>query len=316
MERLARITRHLHEGQGRGANGVAMKKCSATLAAAEKETDTVLFEVLEGDIGLITLNRPARGNALTQRMQVEYFDALDRANADPAVKVIVVTGQGRHFCVGAEMELLKTIGQKDKQQVGKPLSRPVDQIQALGIPKPIICAVNGSVAGLGMVLALCADVRFCTRHGKWTTAFAKRGLVAEYGISWILPRIVGVSHALDLLLSSRVVQGDEAKDLGLVSKVFDTKEQLLAEALKYARDMARLCSPASMVEMKSQVYADFLKNQLEANEDAKQLMAKSFKHPDVVEGVKSYNEKRDPVFQGLGYGRIKDQPLNGDKVSL
>jgi len=279
---------------------------ASALQASEEEKDQILYEKKDGGIALITLNRPKRLNALTGKMQALYFDLLEQARDDPEVKVIIVTGGPRYFSAGAEMELLKTIGKGgDQQVVNQKPPRNTRQNQALRIPKPIIGCISGA-AGLGFVLAMHADIRFATAKGKWTTAFAKRGLVVEHGLSTTLSRIIGVSNALDILLSSRVFLGEEAKELGLVSKVFDNYDAMMAHAIAYAQEMAANASPASMAAMKSQVYRHFNMDIDDAYAESEDLMKKSFKHPDSKEGVASYVEKRKPAFQGLAFGRIED----------
>ena len=168
----------------------------------------------------------------------------------------------------------------------------------LSIPKPVIAAINGPCAGIGLVLAIMCDVRFADAHAKFTTAFARRGLVAEHGISWMLPRLIGPARALDLLLSGRVLLGAEAAQLGLVNRAVDGGA-VLEEALAYARELARECSPASMAAMKRQVYADLERSLGESVQDANQLMGVSFTRPDFAEGVQSYMERRPPQFAGL-----------------
>ncbi|CAK8999905.1 3-hydroxypropionyl-coenzyme A dehydratase (3-hydroxypropionyl-CoA dehydratase) [Durusdinium trenchii] len=302
MERLHKLSSHL-----RGVHADSREQVAANPTAAAQEPE-VLYEVVEGGVAIIRLNRPSRLNALTGSMQAAYFDTLDQANADPLVRVIVVTGSGRGFCAGAEMDLLKTIGSKDGE-VSKVASQPkrdLRQTQALAVLKPIIAAINGPVAGLGFVLATMCDIRFAVEKAKFTSAFAKRGLVAEHGISWMLPKVVGASNANDILMSSRVFLGHEAKEMGFVTRVYPDQETLMREVLAYARDMAVNCSPAALAEMKVQVYDDFLKTPLQSIDHANGLMAKSFAHPDSKEGVASYVEKRAPNFQGLAFGRIMD----------
>ncbi|HEV2997893.1 MAG TPA: enoyl-CoA hydratase-related protein, partial [Solirubrobacteraceae bacterium] len=177
------------------------------------------------------------------------------------------------------------------------LDRP--QTFPLTIPKPIVAAINGPCAGLGLVQALMCDVRFAAAGAKLTTAFARRGLVAEHGISWILPRLVGPARALDLLLSGRVVLAEEAAGMGLVNRVC-APESLLEETLQYARDLARLCSPRSMARMKAQVYGALETGLAEALGEADELMLASFTEPDFAEGVASFMERREPRFGGLG----------------
>jgi enoyl-CoA hydratase/carnithine racemase len=151
------------------------------------------------------------------------------------------------------------------------------------------------------VQALMCDMRFAAAGAKLTTAFARRGLVAEHGISWILPRLVGPARALDLLLSARVVLAEEAQDLGLVNRVL-APDALLDETLAYARELAVNCSPASMATMKRQVYSALEQDLSQALAEADGLMLQSFTAPDFVEGVTSFLERRDPRFEPLAAG--------------
>jgi enoyl-CoA hydratase/carnithine racemase len=152
------------------------------------------------------------------------------------------------------------------------------------------------VAGIGLVQALMCDIRFAAAGAKITTAFARRGLVAEHGMSWILPRLVGPARALDLLFSARVVLAEEAAELGLMNHVSDDP---LGAAVAYARDLAVNCSPASMAAMKRQVYGDLERGLQLSLEDANRLMVESLQAPDFVEGVASFVEKREPSFAPL-----------------
>jgi enoyl-CoA hydratase/carnithine racemase len=260
-------------------------------------SETVQKKIEDG-VAVLTLNRPDRLNAWTPEMGRDYFDALADCGQDEAVRVIVVTGAGRGFCAGADMANLQTIGEDGAQPADGPYdARP--QSFPLTIPKPIIAAVNGACAGIGLVLALMCDIRFAAHGAKLTTAFSRRGLVAEYGIAWMLPRLVGPAHALDLLFSGRVVLGDEAAALGLVNRAVSS-EQLLHETMAYARDMAVNCSPASMAAMKAQVYADLERSLDQGLEDAGTRMLGSFSAPDFKEGVTSFLERREPQFAPLG----------------
>jgi enoyl-CoA hydratase/carnithine racemase len=173
------------------------------------------------------------------------------------------------------------------------------QTYPLSVPKPIIAAINGACAGIGLVQALMCDLRFAAEGAKLTTAFARRGLVAEHGISWILPRLVGPARAMDLLLSGRVVLAEEAQGMGLVNRVL-APEKLLEATLEYARELVASCSPASMATMKRQVYADLDTDLPQALAAADRLMLESFTAPDFVEGVTSFLERRDPRFASLG----------------
>ena len=212
------------------------------------------------------------------------------------------------FCAGADFKGLKqTADKKNHDQLKEKLDDYAwytRQIQALDIGKPVIGCINGPCAGLGFVTAMFTDIRFVVNGSKITSSFAKRGLVAEHGISWILPRIVGISNALDILFSARVIYAQEALQMGLVSKVFNSKKEMIEYALKYCRDIARWCSPAAIREIKKQVFKNTLDDPETSWREASALMKKSFTHPDFGEGVNSYLEKRYPKFQGLKYGPI------------
>ena len=257
-------------------------------------TETVLREVTEG-VCVLTLNRPERMNAWTHAMEERYFDLLEEADRDPAVRVIVVTGSGRGFCPGFDMDALAALSEGDAGEVEAP-RRP--QTFPLAVRKPIVAAINGACAGIGLVQALMCDIRFAAAGAKFTTAFARRGLVAEHGSSWLLPRLVGPAHALDLLLSGRVFLAEEAERLGVVNRVLPADE-VRDHALAYARDLATNCSPASMAAMKAQVYRDLQRDLDESLEDANRLMAESFGRPDFAEGVQSFTERREPRFAPL-----------------
>ncbi len=257
----------------------------------------VVLRTIKDGVAVLTLNRPDRLNAWTAEMQHAYFTMLEECAASEEVRVIVVTGAGRGFCAGADMQDLQALddGSFDARTLPQEV-RP--QTFALSIPKPIIAAINGPCAGIGLVQALICDIRFAAEDAKLTTAFSRRGLVAEHGISWILPRLVGPAHALDLLLSGRVVLGAEAAALGLVNRALPL-QTLLEETLAYARVLAVNCSPTSMATMKRQVYADLERTLPEALEEANTLMVESFGAPDFTEGVASFVERRDPSFAPL-----------------
>src|ERR1700733_3380446 len=238
-------------------------------------SDVVLMSVDQG-VALITLNRPDRLNAWTPELQVTYFDLLEQCAEREDVRAIVLTGAGRGVCAGADMANLQTLvdGDGNDDDGREPASEEHDDRPVtfpLGIPKPIVAAINGPCAGLGLVFALMCDIRFAATSAKLTTAFARRGLVAEHGISWILPRLIGPAGALDLLLSGRVVLGAEAAEMGFVNRAV-RDEVLLEEALTYARMLAAESSPASMAIMKRQVYADYERSLEEALEEANRLM--------------------------------------------
>jgi enoyl-CoA hydratase/carnithine racemase len=264
----------------------------AAIREGEDISDVVQMAVDEG-VALLTLNRPQRLNAWTDEMEHAYFGLLDECAASDQVRVIVVTGAGRGFCAGADMQQLQDLSDGALEQEQRKARRP--QNFPLSVPKPIIAAINGPCAGIGLVQALMCDIRFGAEGAKLTTAFARRGLVAEHGISWILPRLIGPARALDLLLSGRVVYAEEAAALGLLNRVV-APERLLDETMAYARDVAVNCSPASMATMKRQVYADYEHTLTEAIAAADRLMVASFGAPDFAEGVASFVERREPSF--------------------
>jgi enoyl-CoA hydratase/carnithine racemase len=258
-------------------------------------TDIPVLRELDADgVLLLTLHRPERNNAWTLEMEEAFFDALVEAAADPEVRAIVVTGAGRSFCPGLDMEALAaaTAGERFGSRPRRPMT------MARLVPKPVIAAINGACAGIGLIQAMCADLRFAARGAKFTTSFARRGLPAENATSWMLPRLVGTGVAMDLLLSARVILADEAKAIGLVDRLCEP-DDLLPEALAYARDLARNCSPGSMASIKRQVYADFERTFEESRRDALSALATMNTHPDFREGVLSFQEKRAPHFQGL-----------------
>lgn len=260
----------------------------------------VVLREIEDDVALLTLNRPDRLNAWTPELQTLYFDLLEDCASRDDVRAIVVTGAGRGFCAGADMKHLQGVSSGEIDRSAPPTdgdtpqdTRPV--AFPLSIPKPVIAAINGPCAGIGLVLAVMCDLRFAAAGAKITTAFARRGLVAEHGISWMLPRLMGPARALDLLLSGRVVLGAEAAELGLVNRAVEDG-QVVEHALAYARELARECSPASMAAMKRQVYADYDRTLVDTVQDANRLMLESFTAPDFAEGVQSFVERRSPHF--------------------
>jgi enoyl-CoA hydratase/carnithine racemase len=256
--------------------------------------DVVLYEVSEG-VAIVTLNRPDRLNTWTSELANQYFDALDRAEADPEVRVIVVTGAGRGFCAGADMDMLqgKQGSADDNATWNRPMTHP------LTLRKPIIAAVNGACAGVGFVAALLCDIRFAAAGAKFTSAFSRRGLIAEHGSSWILPRLAGPARALDVLLSGRVFLAEEAAEMGIVNKVFPA-DSLMTETMAYARDLAVNASPTSMAIIKRQVYQHLEADVNTALKESNELMVESFQRDDFQEGVTSFVEKRPPAFKPVG----------------
>ena len=272
------------------------------------ELKVVRYEVADR-VALVTLHRPDRLNAWTARMEAEYRYALGEADRDPDVRVVVVTGAGRGFCAGADVAALeRTVEVGDyaaaagPEQV--PVPAPADAPDALrqrhsfvlGLSVPVIAAINGPAAGVGLVVACFADLRFAAAGAKLTTSFARLGIPAEFGISWLLPRLVGAGHAADLLLSSRVVLAEEAAAIGLVNRVLPPDE-LLPFSLDYARRMAAELSPASLRSIKRQLWLDLAGRDLAtSSQHAESLMSEMMKQPDFVEGASALQEKRAPRF--------------------
>jgi enoyl-CoA hydratase/carnithine racemase len=258
--------------------------------------DDLVLSERRGAVALLTLNRPDRLNAWTGPLERQYFDLLDEAGADPSVRAIVVTGAGRGFCAGADMDMLQGIGQDSSgESANRTASAPRQQWHTTTIPKPVIAAINGACAGIGLCQALMCDLRFAAAGAKFTTAFARRGLIAEHGISWILPKLIGPANALDLLMSGRVFLAEEAVRLGVVNEVVEP-EHVVERAVDYAADLAANSSPASMAVMKRQVYDDYVRGVRDATDASLPLMAASLTAADFREGVQSFVEKRPPQF--------------------
>jgi len=264
-------------------------------------------------VATITLNRPDKLNAWTAIMDQEVRAAIYEAEADSNVRVIILTGAGRGFCAGADMSLLGAIAQEGLEGYRGPESflrntgngerknvRPDFQKKYSYFPsiqKPVIAAVNGPAVGLGFILTLYCDLRFASETARFGTAFAKRGLIAEYGLAWMLPRLIGPANALDMLFSARLVDASEALQMGLVNRVFP-QDSFMHGVNAYAQELANNVSPRSMGIIKAQVYNAMFQTLGEAFETAEQEMVKSLQCEDFKEGVAHFVEKRPPVFTG------------------
>jgi enoyl-CoA hydratase/carnithine racemase len=273
--------------------------------------EDIRYEV-DDPVAVITLNRPQALNAWTETMDVEVRDALTRAAGDPKVVGIVVTGEGRAFCAGADMNLLSGIssGGGGEHALARAGERPewartdgADDFAGrfpyvMAIDKPVIAAINGAVAGMAFPFALCCDLRIVSPNALFVTAFAQRGLIAEWGLSWLLPRLIGPAAALDLLFSSRRVGGEEAYRLGLANYLV-AADELMSFSRDYVETLARTSSPTSMAIMKRQVYEQLHRGLGEAEYDSQRLIIESFGRGDFKEGVSSFVEKRPPDFPRL-----------------
>jgi len=257
-------------------------------------------------VATITLHRPERLNAWTAQMNAEYRRLLGRASADRGVRVVVVTGAGRGFCAGAESEDLAGHAERGAYDAGAPADlatpgygvRPefdAELAYHFGIPKPILAAVNGPVAGIGFALACYCDLRFAATGAKFTTAHGRLGLPCAFGLAWLLPKLVGLPRAMDLILSSRTFTAEEARSFGLVTDVVPP-EELLSHATEYARMLATSVSPASLAASKRQVYDAFHLSAAESVRAAEELLSPMMAGPDYREGVAALREKRPPVF--------------------
>lgn len=271
----------------------------------------ILYAV-EERIATITLNRPEKLNAWTAQMDGEVRAAMAAAEADEGVRAIVLTGAGKGFCAGADMSLLSgIIASGGLPDANHALRHSVTDARKEGVrrdfqgtysyfpslDKPVIAAINGHAIGLGLILSLYCDLRFASTEARFGTAFARRGLIAEYGVAWMLPRLIGPAQALDVLLSARIFDAGEALRMGLVNRVLPA-ETFMSGVRDYARDLAGQVSPRSMAAIKRQVYNAMFQTLEEATVSAERAMMESLRSEDFKEGVAHFLEKRAPVFSG------------------
>jgi enoyl-CoA hydratase/carnithine racemase len=268
--------------------------------------EQIRYEVAD-PLATITLNRPHALNAWTTRMGAEMKHAVAAAEADKSVVAIVLTGEGRGFCAGADMKDLQDIsgGSRGGEAPPELAADPGDPSMGedfrgtytylLSVRKPVIAAINGPCAGMAVPIVLACDMRFASDQALFTVAFSQRGLIAEWGSAWLLPRVVGPAHALDLLLSSRRVDAREAERIGLVNRVLPHAE-LMPFVREYVENLAAKCSPASMMVMKRQVWQQLTRTLGPSEKEAIALMIESFSRPDFAEGVASFLQKRPPKF--------------------
>jgi enoyl-CoA hydratase/carnithine racemase len=273
------------------------------------ELKATRYDVIDG-VALVTLSRPKRRNAWTGRMHSEYRWILREADGDPAVRVIIVTGdpEGQAFCAGADVQALQGHAAKGGYDPGTPedIAEPGFGVDPtfdasfayhFGIGKPVIAALNGAAAGVGLVLAAFADLRFAVPGAKFTAAHGRFNFPAEFGLSWVLPRIVGLTHANDILLSSRVFTSEEAHAMGFLNRVVPP-DRLLDEVVAYARDLARAVAPGSARETKRQIYRDLHRDAASAVRAAEALLEQMARELDYKEGVKAWMEKRPARWTG------------------
>ncbi len=262
----------------------------------------IIFEV-DDPVAVIRLNRPDRLNAITYKMLAEIRDAIEKSVADQRVVGIVITGEGRGFCAGLDAEVLAATaeaGQSTSQEdTAQRNDVPGMFTYFLKVPKPIIAAVNGVAAGGGFVLPAMSDVRFASTEAAFTTVFSKRGLIAEHGLSWIMPRLMGPGRALDLLWTSRKIGAEEALKTGLVEYVVQPDE-LVQAAKDYVINLAETVAPSSLADSKRLLYRHMGIEYELALEETQVAMEASLKRFDITEGVQSFLERRPPKFPRLG----------------
>ena len=265
------------------------------------ELKATTYDVAD-QIATITLNRPHRGNAWTGRMHTEYRYLLDQADSSDEVRVILVTGTGDRFCVGGDAKALDGHSKSGSYDPGTApdLVMPGETEFApfredfsyhFALTKPVIAAINGAAAGVGLVLACYADIRFAVPGAKLTTAHGPLNLPAEYGLSWLLPRLIGGARAMELLISSRKFLTDEAHAIGLVHRLA-SPDELVHEARAYARDLIARVSPESAYQSKRQTYLDFHRDIGASVREANDLMHDMVKKPDYKEAIAAFLEKR------------------------
>jgi enoyl-CoA hydratase/carnithine racemase len=260
--------------------------------------DDIVYEV-DDPVATITLNRPATLNALTMPMMRDFREAVNTAAADPRVVGIVVTGEGRGFCSGLDASVLQATANAGSGTRPKDDGVPGLFTWLLQVPKPVVCAANGVAAGGGFVLATMCDIRIASTAASFTSIFSKRGLIAEHGTTWIVPRLIGVGAALDLLWSSRKIEAAEAYRLGLVQQVVEP-DALLAAARQFIVDLAENVSPASLADTKRLVYEGFGVQYTDALQEIDVVQYASLDRFDAKEGAAALIEKRPPNFPRLG----------------
>jgi enoyl-CoA hydratase/carnithine racemase len=257
------------------------------------DADLVIAENADGVVTLM-LNRPDRMNAWTTDLEQRFFDLVDEADDDPGVRAIVVTGAGRGFCPGMDSDVLE---QRAANRSG-PTERERPMTHLLSCRKLTVAAINGGCAGIGLIQAMCCDVRFASTSARLSTAFTRRGLAPEFGAGWLLTRTIGAGHAADLILSGRVLGAEEAAAIGLVNRAVG-HDELMTASLDYARDVVSNCSPRAIAYAKADLLADWTRSRADAEREAAHVYDRQGHAEDFEEGIASFVEKRPPRFEPL-----------------
>ena len=262
-------------------------------------------------VALIEMGEPGSLNLWDTDLEVGLLGALDELGADPGTRAIGVVSRGRAFCGGADLSRVQALLAADR-----PAAEVADDVlerritRALATPTPIVAGINGACVGIGLALALTCDFRVAATDARFRAAFPERGLIAEHGTSWLLPRIVGLGDALDMLLTSRTVEAEEAYAMRLVSRLVEP-DGLRSAVLEVLTRIAGTVSPRSAAVIKDQVYADQGRPVEPALRAAADEMAGAFRSPDATEGVRSFLEKRPAQFPP--YSRATGSALTVDK---
>jgi len=259
-----------------------------------RHEEVVLYEVRRG-VATITWNRPDRANAWTTALEHRYFDLLRKADESPDIRAIVVTGAGRHFCPGADSSQLARASNGDR---GNAPEKREPQTLPTTMVKPLIAAIHGACAGTGLIQACMADVRFADADSRIAASFPRRGIMAEHGLAMLLPSLVGHTHAVDILMSGRVISGEEAAQMGLVR--CSKPGHAVDDAIAYAQEIAENCSPLAMAVTKQQLWGTLRGPLEESRVEALTLWRTLREHGDFKEGVSSYVERRPPAFAPIG----------------
>ena len=270
--------------------------------------EEILYQI-EGPVATLTINRPETLNALTSRTQAEIRHALGVSESHSGVIGTVLTGAGKGFCSGVDMTALSTMS-----TAGKRIGESFEHLQCdpgnpegdvdfkstpayfLGLRKPLIAAVNGACAGLGFSYATFCDLRFVASNARFVTSFSRRGLIAEHGTCWMLPRLVGPSNALDLFWSSRKLGAEEAFRMGYANRLCAEGDSVKS-AQNYLKELEGTAAPMSIMMMKKQVYRHMSQDLAMAMKETTTWMDESLARDDFKEGVASFVEKRSPNFQ-------------------